>query len=59
MPKRKYARLGENVSKYECTNKKCKWQGSMDETKQKRVDEIMKELICPKCGNNQFYGLMP
>ena len=56
--KRKYARMGEEVSKYECTNKKCKWQGTDEEKANKIISKIQKELCCPKCMNNEFYGLI-
>lgn len=56
--KRKYARMGEKSERNECTNKKCKWQGKDEEKAKKRIDEYMTEDICPKCGNNEFYGLL-
>jgi cytochrome c-type biogenesis protein CcmH/NrfF len=56
--KRKYARIGENSTKHECTNKKCKWQGLNKEKSAKKVSECMEELVCPKCGNSSFYGLI-
>ena len=56
--KRKYARMGEKSVKNQCTNKKCKWQGKDEEKSTKRIDEYMTELVCPKCGNNEFYGLL-
>lgn len=58
MAKRKYARMGEKVVKYECTKRKCKWQGTDDEKARKRLNEYQEEHICPKCGNNEFYGLV-
>lgn len=58
MAKRKFTKNGEKPSKYRCT--KCKWEGKRDE---KFIAEIegkdFYELICPKCGNNEFYGLLP
>lgn len=56
--KRKYARMGEKYSSSECTNKKCKWQGRDEEKSTKRVDENWIDIICPKCGNNEFYTLL-
>lgn len=56
--KRKYARFGDDKSGvYECSNKKCKWQGT-DEQKSRRKDELGYVLICPKCGNDSFYSLI-
>lgn len=56
--KRKYARNFEKVTRYECTRRKCKWQGTEKEKAEKRIDEFMTELVCPKCGNNEFFGLL-
>jgi hypothetical protein len=56
--KRKYTRIGEEPVRNECTNKKCKWQGTNKEKSVKRIDESMTEDVCPKCGNNVFYGLL-
>ena len=39
-------------------NRKCKWQGKDEEKAKKRIDEYMTEDICPKCGKNEFYGLL-
>ncbi|WP_329805436.1 hypothetical protein [Flavobacterium facile] len=54
----KYTASGETPIRYECTKRKCKWQGTDVE---KYVSEIegtsMQELVCPKCSNNEFYGL--
>jgi len=50
--------MGEKSERNECTNKKCKWQGKDEEKAKKRIDEYMTEDICPKCGNNEFYGLL-
>jgi len=59
MPKkRKYARMGETSVKNECTNKKCKWQGTDKEKAKKQIDEYITEDVCPKCGNNNFYTLL-
>ena len=56
--KRKYARMGENSEINECTNRKCKWQGKDEEKASKRISQYMTEDICPKCGNNSFFGLI-
>lgn len=56
--KRKYARSGEAYSRYECTKRKCKWQGDDSEKSQKQLNGHMSELVCPKCGNNEFYMLL-
>lgn len=56
--KRKYARMGEKSVRNECTNRKCKWQGKDEEKAKKRIDEYVTEDICPKCGKNEFYGLL-
>jgi predicted RNA-binding Zn-ribbon protein involved in translation (DUF1610 family) len=57
--KRKYARMGEKYDGYECTNRKCKWQGKDDEKARKPIDEYITEHVCPKCGNYEFYTLLP
>lgn len=59
--KRKYTRSGEAATEYECTKRKCKWQGSDEDKEQKRTgpEYMIFELVCPKCGNNEFYGLTP
>ena len=56
--KRKYARMREEVQGYECSKEKCKWQGQDDEKGTAYLGDGMTELICPKCGNNEFYGLL-
>lgn len=56
--KRKYARFGDDTSGiYECTNRKCKWQGT-EEEKSRRRDEIGFVHTCPKCRNEEFYSLI-
>ncbi len=50
--------MGETPVKHECTNRKCKWQGKDEGKATKRISENISELICPKCGNNEFYGLL-
>jgi hypothetical protein len=56
--KRKYTRIGETSVRLQCSNKKCKWQGKAEETSSNKIDLCMREDICPKCGNNEFYGLL-
>lgn len=56
--KRKYAKNFDEVEKYECTKRKCKWQGKNTEKYEKKIEEGYSELVCPKCGNNEFYGLL-
>lgn len=61
MAKRKYVRWGEKEVAYECTNKKCKWQGDIGEWVQKNTDPEFPSSTsstCPKCGNDEFYGLL-
>lgn len=58
MAKRKYTKWGEEAKRYECTKKKCKWQGTDDEKGRKRINEYQTDYVCPKCGNNEFYGLL-
>jgi predicted RNA-binding Zn-ribbon protein involved in translation (DUF1610 family) len=54
---RKYAKSGEKSNRYECTKRKCKWTGTMEEKVWKKVDDVMDELTCPNCGNSGFYML--
>ena len=56
--KSKYAKFGEDHSMYECTIWSCKWQGTEDKKKLKRHNKYSHELVCPACGNNEFYGLL-
>jgi hypothetical protein len=58
MAKIKYTRHGEKPQAYQCTNRKCKWQGKDDEKLTAKVNEIMDELVCPSCGKNEFFGLL-
>ena len=62
MAKRKYTRGRETPLAYECTNKKCKWQGE-DSQKAKEPINITRLLgatqsVCPICGTPEFYGLL-
>lgn len=57
--KRKYARMSdENITNYECSKKKCKWQGTDEQKGRKEISYCESELVCPECGNNEFYGLL-
>lgn len=58
MAKRKYAKFGETPTKYECTKRKCKWQGTEKEKGTNYLGDGYSESICPKCCNNEFYGLL-
>lgn len=46
------------VQGYECTNDECSWQG-LHEGKIERysIKYEGNTLCCPKCGNDEFYGL--
>ena len=53
--------MNDNALGYECTNKKCKWQGLNTEWVQKNTDPEYPSsttATCPKCGNAEFYGLL-
>lgn len=57
--KRKYTRSGEEPKAFECTNRKCKWQGTdADKALTKRSGEVGTVLTCPDCHNDEFYGLL-
>lgn len=58
MAKRKYTRSGDKAEAYECTKKSCKWQGTQSEKSQRQLESGWLEDVCPKCGNNEFYGLL-
>lgn len=58
MAKRKYTRFGETAVAYECCNRKCKWQGFHEEKVNKYRDNGYSDLVCPKCGKEEFYGLL-
>lgn len=55
---RKYCKMGDKPVRYECTKRKCKWQGTMDEKDEKIVSSIESVKVCPDCGNEEFYGLL-
>lgn len=61
MAKRKYAKMSDPMPdnpKYECTKRKCKWQGTYKEKADKEIEPGHSEKICPNCGNNEFYTLL-
>lgn len=58
MARRKYTRFGEKSQGDECTNKNCKWQGLDKDKARRKIDDSMDEHVCPRCGNNEFYGLL-
>lgn len=53
----KYVKQGETPEIYECTKRKCKWQGTYEEKAERKIEEGYFEKICPNCGNAEFYGL--
>jgi hypothetical protein len=56
--KRKYARMSDPVTdRFECTNRKCKWQGNQNQ-KAKVKKEDWTVDVCPKCGSEEFFGLL-
>ena len=57
--KRKYARMSDkNITMFECCKNKCKWQGTDEQKERKSINHKKSLLVCPKCGNDQFYGLL-
>lgn len=58
MAERKYTRSGEKPVRYECTNRKCKWQGFFEEKSEKKDKDGWTVKVCPKCGKDEFYGLI-
>ena len=56
--KKKYARMNDVVTKYECTNKKCKWHGTIEQKQKVMIEPGVYENKCPKCANSEFYGLI-
>ena len=61
MAKRKYSRMSDkvNITHYECTNKKCKWQGTDEQKASQKDSEGWTNLVCPSCFNVEFFGLLP
>jgi len=58
MSKRKFTRIGETPAKYQCTKRKCKWEGFDKEKTLKPINGNQKVHCCPKCGNDEFYGIL-
>jgi hypothetical protein len=58
MAKRKYTRMGEKPTKYECCNKKCKWQGTFEEKEEIETESGSFMKVCPNCFKEDFYGLL-
>ena len=58
MTKRKYARMKDECKGHECSKRNCKWQGQDEDKDKKEISYYESELVCPKCGNNEFYGLL-
>lgn len=56
MAKRIFVKNGETPNKFRCTKQRCKWEGKQEEKATKKDDEWT-VYICPKCGNESFYGL--
>lgn len=56
MPKRKFVKNGETPTKFRCTKQRCKWEGKQEQKATKK-DDGWTVYICPKCGNESFYGL--
>lgn len=55
---KKYCKMGDKPVRYECTKRKCKWQGTLEEQVSVPVSSIENHLTCPNCGNEEFYGLL-
>lgn len=59
MAAKKYTKIGETPKAFECANKKCKWKGDdEDKAKKPNPDGWGDTLVCPKCSNEEFYGLL-
>lgn len=58
MRKRKYTRGNEKPIRFECTKRTCKWQGKQSEQAQVKDADGWTDNVCPKCGNDEFYGLL-
>jgi hypothetical protein len=57
MAKRKYVKMGETPVRFKCTKTLCGWEGTHEE-KEGKDDDGWTTLICPECGNEEFYGLL-
>ena len=58
MAKRKYTRMGETPKAYQCTRKTCSWKGTDEQKKESETESGYRELVCPVCYNNEFFGLL-
>lgn len=58
MAQRKYTRGTETPKGFECCKKKCKWQGTNSQKGLKQVSSYETQMVCPNCGNDEFYGLL-
>lgn len=56
--KRKYTKAGESCLGFKCTKNNCNWEGLDEERSTVKKDDMWEEFVCPKCGNNEFYGLI-
>lgn len=56
--KKRLAKFGENPSEFKCAKQRCKWTGTLSEQYDKKIDDGYFEKVCPKCGNNEFYGII-
>lgn len=58
MAKRKYTRISEEPKGFKCTN--CNWEGTPEErlSVMKEKSYQLRALCCPKCLNEEFYGLL-
>jgi len=64
MTKKKYKTFSDPMPEnpvYQCSKKKCKWQGKSNEKIELPHPEYSEgtTLCCPKCHNNEFYILLP
>ncbi|KVV14834.1 hypothetical protein [Flavobacterium sp. TAB 87] len=59
MSKMRFVRYGEKPTAYQCTKKTCKWEGPFDQqVKVRKRRSCDSEYVCPKCGHNEFYGIV-
>ena len=58
MGKLKYTRMGQTPQSFKCC--KCKWEGNEEDKENVLIDPEygITEHRCPKCGHNEFYGLI-
>jgi len=57
MANRKFTKNGETPTKFQCAKRKCKWEGKENE-KGRKQDGDWTIYVCPRCGNEEFYGLL-